>query len=223
MRGADPVCENYQGLLDRIERRERLYVSRVAWPRREQDRVEEVLQDLRNMVQNVENEPVSVPANVLVYDPHDPVSREFHLREGRRSPIQKKVRTQYMDRLMERSVSPRTFQTAHARDPRTAPYVAPLYQVKRPVRALQVKKTDMCDRTTFMRALLSPVRKSRSPVRRSAAGPMRDFQVCKPLGKSPERTEDENAVESDLETDAMRLSTARPAARAPGAGKSAGL
>lgn len=43
MRGADPVCENYQGLLGRIERRERLYVSRVAWPRREQDRVEEVL------------------------------------------------------------------------------------------------------------------------------------------------------------------------------------
>lgn len=30
MRGADTICENYQGLLGRIERRERLYVSRVV-------------------------------------------------------------------------------------------------------------------------------------------------------------------------------------------------
>ena len=178
--------------------------------------MEEVLQDLRNMVQNVENEPVSVPANILVYDPHDPVSREFHLREGRRSPIQKKVRTQYMDRLMERSVSPRTFQTAHARDPRTAPCVAPLYQVKRPVRALQTKKTDIGDRTMFMHALVSPVRKTCSPARRSAAGPMRDFRVCGPLGTTPDRKSAGTADESDVEASILRLSTARPSPRLAG-------
>ena len=86
----------------------------------------------------------------------------------------------------------------------------------------------MGDRTAFMRELLSPVRKTRSPARRSAAGPMRDFQVCGPLGRTPERPgrgergergEQENEVESgesELETDAMRLSTARPAPRTPG-------
>ena len=71
----------------------------------------------------------------------------------------------------------------------------------------------MGDRTTFMRALLSPVRKTRSPVRPSAAGPMRDFHVCSPLRGASGRRSPEEVEENDAETEVLRLSTARPSPR----------